>query len=622
MASKEDYKIVEKFYKLAVKKNNLLHEHKVANSMSKNCLYKFMNKKLKRNSAIPPLRANDGEVYVDPIDKANLLNSTFEKVFIKDDDTLPLLFQQTNQILPMPWTVITPFDVKSALLKMNPSVSRTPDEVPVLFLKHCVSLLSQPLSQLFNLSLSQRKLPKIWKEAIVIPIFKRGLHNNPNNFRPISLTSAVCRVMEKIIQEKITDHLMDNNLFHNSQNGFLPNRSTLSLHINLFDDLTNILDNKTQIDMLYLDFSKAFDRVSHKKILHMLTTYKIDPQIMNWLKDYLNFRRQRTVVENTFSSYCETTSGVPQGSVLGPMLFILYIQDLLHILEDKFPSIKTYAFADDLKLLGTNPDKLQEALNLIQNWTQAWQLKIQPSKSECISFHLARTHQLLRVHDYNIDNNSFARCNVVKDLGLCITDNLKWSSYIQKVHYKSNYLSHTILKTFSSGQAELFIHLYKTYIRPLLEYNVSIWNPQSVHDKKLAENTQIVFTRKLCKKLNLKYNSYLDRLKTLKLETLEYRRLKQDLVLVYKILNSLIDVRNGNMFKVSQTSNSYNLRRHSIYLESQKQTTVLRQHYFSSRIVNTWNRLPNSIVTSKTLSIFKSKLNKFDLSNIYQFYFS
>ena len=580
-----------------------------------------MNKKTKNSNIIPPLKVEGRKTLIRSSDKANVLNSTFKKVFINDDGNLPTLSSHNKDIVPMPWTVISPSDVKKSIRNLKNSVSRTPDEIPAMFLKKCCSNLIQPLCELYNLSLSKNKVPSIWKEAIVTPIFKKGLKNDANNYRPISLTSVLCRVMEKIIQEKTIHHLLDNNLLSQNQHGFIPKRSTLSLHLNLLDELTTRLDNKTQVDMLYLDFSKAFDRVSHQKLIHTLSQYKIDCKIVNWLKDYLSCRRQRTVVENSFSNYCSISSGVPQGSVLGPMLFLLYVEDLLRLLQTNFPSIKAYAFADDLKLLGNNAKDLQDALDVIENWTLQWQLKIQPTKSECITFKSQYSHLPDNILKYNINNNEFSKTKIVKDLGLHLTTNLKWTSYIQKIRSKSNSLSHLILKSFRSVQPSIYITLYKTYVRPILEYNVSIWSTQIAEDIDLVEAAQRTFTRKLCQKLNIRYSDYSDRLKILKIESLEYRRLKMDLILVYKILNNLIDLDISKFFTISQINNKYNLRRHSLYLENPKSQSTLRRNFFSVRILNTWNNLPNTIVTSETLPLFKNKLSNFPLSSIYKFRF-
>ena len=312
-ATKEEYRRAEKSYKQAVITNNTSYERKISNSSNKNLLYGYMNKKLKNKSTMPPLRSPDGVTVSEAKQKANLLNEEFQSVYTQDDGNLPVLPTPCNDIIPMDWTVITPKDVKRAIKKLKMSVSRTPDDVPAIVLKKCINNLIVPLAILFNFSLKTKTLPTLWKEAIIIPIHKKGLKNSIKNYRPISLTSAICRLMENILQQKLLDHLLKNNLINQNQYGFLPGKSTLSQHLDLIDQLTKNHDNKLNTEMLYLDFSKAFDRVSHQKLLHILNQFKIDPQIYNWLKHYLHERRQRTVVEDTFSAYSSITSGCHKG---------------------------------------------------------------------------------------------------------------------------------------------------------------------------------------------------------------------------------------------------------------------------------------------------------------------
>ena len=153
-----------------------------------------------------------------------------------------------------------------------------------------------------------------------------------------------------------------------------------------------------------------------------------------------------------------------------------------------------------------------------------------------------------------------------------------------------------------------------------MEYNVSIWSPQNITGIRLSENIQKKFTRYLCKKLNIKYSNYTNRLQILKIESLEYRRLKYDMIVIYKILNNLIDINMNDFFTISDIHKQYELRRHTFYLKgSNDARTTIRRNFFSFRSINTWNKLPNHIVSSPNLSIFKSRINKFSLSNIYKF---
>ena len=205
----------------------------------------------------------------------------------------------------------------------------------------------------------------------------------------------------------------------------------------------------------------------------------------------------------------------------------------------------------------------------------------------------------------------------MKDLGLQVSNNFKWSLYLQSIFSKSYRLVHLILKTFKSRNPVFFINLFKLYIRPQLEYNSSIWNPFLLSDIKLIESIQAKFTKRLCQKLNITFNSYPHRLELLNLESLEIRRIKIDLILTYKILNNLLDIDPNKFFIINPSLSRYNLRRHKLYLQTQDNpNTSFRKNFYSHRAPIFWNQLPEEVVTAETLNIFKIKLNDTDIQSL------
>ena len=511
--------------------------------------------------------------------------------------------------------IITPTDVLQAISKLKNTVSRTPDEIPALYLKKVSNVLSKPLARIFNISIRTGKVPSIWKKAIVIPIFKKGIKSNPANYRPISLTSVICRVLESIIHNKISCHLSTNNAISKCQHGFLPMRSTQTQQLNLMNDLIKHYNQTTKTEIIYLDFSKAFDSVPHQKLLYLLKSFKIAPNILAWISDYLSGRTQQVIVDGFLSESCSVTSGVPQGSVLGPLLFLLYLEDLLKMLLNH-TQVNAYAFADDLKLSGTNPHHLQVALNAVEKWTNKWQLKINQTKSDHIT--ISPSHHSITFHKLYINSQKIPHTSAVKDLWVNLSSNLKCAIHINKIYSKAINLVHITLRAFKTNNCRIYTNLYKTYIRPILEYNCTTWMPYLITDIKKIESVQATFTRKLCKKLNIKYDSYFHRLQLLNLETLELRRVKIDLIITYKIINNLVDINSTDFFKTNLNLKNYNLRRNKFHLlKSPLPNYLVSSNFFSHRVINTWNSLPDNVVCSNSLQIFKFRLNNVNLANYF-----
>ena len=368
---------------------------------------------------------------------------------------------------------------------------------------------------------------------------------------------------------------------------------------------------------IYIDFSKAFDRLSHRKLIFVLYHYKIINQIINWIQDLLTHRSQKTIVEGKSSQPCSITSGVPQDSVLGPLLFVLYLESLIIDIKENCTNSKIYAFADDVKLLSTDAQELQKALNIIHTWALKWNLLIQPKKSEHINFSFTSSSSD-HLNTFFMNQTEIPCSESVNDLGLLLSRNLKWSEYISKITSKANQISYTILRAFESTNYNLHLSLFKTFVRPILEYNTAIWSPNfiSKEDTKTVEKVQRQFTKRLCQKNNIKFQDYDERLHILNLETLETRRIKFDITLMFKIKNNLIDIDFDKFFK-NKLSTNYNLRGHDQQLDIPKYSgSKYHDNFFSNRILNIWNNLPQDLVNSRNLYTFKTNLNKLNIHNI------
>ena len=270
--------------------------------------------------------------------------------------------------------------------KLNPKSAGGPDGFHPIFLKNCNESLSQPLAYLFSLSYAHSFLPPSWRHAYITPIFKKGDPSCATNYRPISLTSTACKLMESIIKDILCSSLLAAGRITKQQHAFIIKHSTTTNLLESTYDWTISLNNRTPVDVLYIDFSKAFDSVVHSKLTHKLRQIGLPDLLISWITAFLTDRSQQVRIENVISHMSKVTSGVPQGSVLGPILFIIYVNDLEDVLSNK-ATFKL--FADDLKLyssfnIPSSYVNLQHALDLLVLWSTSWQLPINQSKTQLL----------------------------------------------------------------------------------------------------------------------------------------------------------------------------------------------------------------------------------------------
>ena len=509
----------------------------------------------------------------------------------------------------------SPYSIYTELKALDKTKSPGSDGVHPHILNECAASFSEVLSQIYLKSFNTGIVPEAWKRANISPIFKKGKKTDPSNYRPISLTAIPCKIIEKILKSAITGHLFDNKLISKNQHGFVRFKSCVTNLLETLDIITESLNLGYLVDLILLDFSKAFDLVSHTGLLIKLKSMGLDSKIIDWIKSFLVNRKQRVVLGSIMSTWKDVLSGVPQGSVLGPLLFIIYINDMPGLLHHL-----CRLFADDSKIIAIiknaqDTENLQIDLDKLGNWAQTWKMRFNYDKCKTMYFGKKnRPKKAYTLNNFETSTRSeITETDTERDLGIQISKDLKWNTQAKKAACKANSVLGMLKRTFLYWDCDILKILYTTFVRPHLEYASSVWSPYLKKDIKVLELVQRRATKLVPILKNL---SYADRLKKLGLTTLEERRIRGDMIQYYKCLNgyNTVDWFCPNM-TVSTSSllgpaggirgNKPRLNRQFIRNFPQ------REHFFTNRIVPYWNDLPTRVIASKSINSFKSNYDKF-----------
>ena len=447
---------------------------------------------------------------------------------------------------------------------------------------------------------SKQNVPLEWKEANIIPLFKKGSRNKSVNYRPVSLTSVICKLLESIIRDHIMDFLIKHKLINSSQHGFLKSKSCLTNLLCFFEEITKWVDEGSPVDIIYLDFQKAFDKVPHQRLILKLKSHGIGISIINWIEQWLTDRRQRVVVDGEVSNWKPVLSGVPQGSVLGPILFLIYINDL----EEGVTS-KILTFADDTKLfrkIKGNGDKqqLQDDIDKLIKWSEKWQMLFNFQKCKCLHAGHGNTGV-----NYEMGGTMLCKTVKEKDLGVTMNANMKVSEQCRIAASKGNQILGMIRRNITYKEKGLIVPLYKAIVRPHLEYCIQAWRPYIRKDIDILEKVQRRTTKLIT---GLRDLSYDDRLKECGLTTLETRRLRGDQIEVFKILNGHENIDPNIFFKIKTGKIT---RGHDFTLVKGQNRLDFRQYSFSQRTVNEWNKLSADCVHSSSVNMFKNRIDNY-----------
>ena len=575
-------------------------ENSVVRNPNPRKFFAYVRSKMDYYQKVPALKKTDGTLTFSAADKANMFKDVFGANF-RADDGVAQVFSRPKQGSTMPEVQITRTMVYEALKTFPNKISCGPDDIPALALKKMAAQLSVPLCTLFQYSLNNGEIPKCWKEAIVTPLYKgKGSVSDASNYRPISQTSNVCKAMEKIIKNHILEFLEATSAINKEQFGFMKRRSTLTQLLECLNIWTQSLDKGIPMDVIYLDVSKAFDTVNHQKLISKLDFYGIRSKWLDWIKAFLSHRSQKVRVDNSLSSVSDVLSGVPQGSVLGPLLFILYINDVVSVVQNS--NIRLYA--DDGKIffsVGSDEDfqALSDDINSVYHWLKSAQLSLALHKCEVLHLGYSNPHRPV-----GTDGNVFKPVKIVKDLGVYLSDDLRSSYHIDKIVAAAYSRTNCIFRTFTVREPGFLCRLFCVYVRPILEYNTPAWNPYLHKDIHKIESVQRFFTRRIPGFSKFSYN---DRLAKLGMETLELRRLKFDLVEVYKIINGIDDLDYNQFFSICRDSFT---RGNGLKLFVPYARLNVRKFFFSVRVVKLWNYLPCSATNSISVNVFKTEIDR------------
>ena len=494
-------------------------------------------KRGRSNNKIGPFRKADGFLTVSTQEDADLLSKYFHSVFNLRAFVPPADYPYRSPAPPLLTVNFDAVTVLNTLRGLKSGSCPGPDQIPYSVLLNSAKTLALPLSHLFNRSMQSGIVPSGWKHAIIQPIHKGGSRLDPSNFRPISLTSTISKVMESIVRDHMLDYITRHRLLNPSQHGFLPGRSTVTQMLYFIEFVVSSLDAGDSLDCVFLDFRKAFDSVNHKALLFKLHSYGFQGELLAWIESFLTARSQQVRVSSSLSSSMNVESGVPQGTILGPLLFTIFADDM-----DSDVLSRLFKYADDAKIGKvicrsspvTDCATLQSDLGLLESWSSTWLMDFNVSKCSCL--HFGRHNPK---YQYSLFGHDLHSVDYAKDLGIWLTPSCSFSLHCGKIAARADQIINLIRRSFSTFTNLSFINLHRSIIRPLVEYATSVWCPHYQQDIQRIEGVQRRATKLVP---HLRYLPYQERLRQLNLQSLETRRERADLILVWKLVHGKLSV--------------------------------------------------------------------------------
>ena len=583
--------------------------------------------KTNKQTQSPKQMETNGKIITNTLEIADEFNTYFTDIGKRlTKNTPPINNIQKETIKSIDSIFITPVDYQEILkivANMKNKLSTGPDDISPRIIKTTITSILKPLTYIINESLQRGEVPNSMKIAKVIPVYKKNDPNQFTNYRPISLLSSFSKILERTVHNRVFNFLQNKNLLNKSQYGFRTNHSTEQAIIEIQNNIIENFKNNTITAGIFLDLSKAFDCINHTILINKLENHGIRGNCLKWFKNYLSNRLQYVTLNKINSKTIPIDTGIPQGTILGPLLFIIYMNDL------KTNHGTLISFADDTNLLYNDSNlqtletKINQDLRQISNWLQINKLNLNVDKSKLLLFRKDTQKHNNQELNLTINNNRIKEYTETNFLGVILQNNLKWDKQYQKISNKTSQLNYIINKLKHSLSSKILTTIYNSLVLPHLNYGILSWyTPNTILTKRIITLQKKLIRNITCSKYNSHTEPLFRKLKLLKLNDIFKQK---GSILYLKSINKETShyiqeqLKPNNTYYTHNTRQAQNIRLNQIKSNYDKQSINYKIHHIVSELKHILNR--NTSIYTNKINIKKILINKYntecDIMNCY-----